>query len=63
MLHDRKEYDAAAECFQLAIERSGDFVQAHNNLGTVRQDQKRYDEALEHFRTALEARSQFGRYA
>ena len=54
MLHEKKDYEAAADCFRRTIELRPEFSAAHNNLGTVLQDQKRPDLALEHYRKALE---------
>ena len=52
----RSDYKAAASKFRLAIQKNGDFAEAHNNLAFAlrKQGSQEFDTALEHYQTAVD---------
>jgi predicted TPR repeat methyltransferase len=57
----QRKLSQAATCLERALRFRPDFVEAHNNLGNVRQDQGRPGDAETCFRTALRLRPYFVR--
>lgn len=53
VLHGLGRYAAAAGCFEAALGRRADFVQAHVHLANALFHQSEFDKAIERFETAL----------